>query len=106
MMMKNVMRKVSCDQDQSIYNIILRFVLITFMQNTECQIILISQNHHQSTFEVSCKIEKKFCCSSRARKQFSGSLQAFSCSFRAAASQNVWQTSYLPTCHPHLRWDR
>ena len=85
-MMKNVVRKVSCDHNQSIYNIILRFVLIIFVQNTKCQIILISQNHHQNTFEVSCEIEKKFCCFSEASKQFSGSLQAFSCFFQAAAS--------------------
>src|SRR5205809_7756366 len=86
MMMKNVVRKVPCDHNQSTYNITLRFMLITFMQNTECQTILISQNHHQSTFEVSCEVRKKFCCSSGASKQFSSSLQAFSCSFRAAAS--------------------
>ena len=86
MMTKNVVRKISCDHNQSTYNIILRFVLIIFMQNTECQIILISQNHHQSTFEVSYKIRKNFCCFLKASKQFSGSLQAFSCFFQAAAS--------------------
>ena len=84
MIMKNVVRKVSCDHNQSIYNITLRFVLITFMQNTECQIILISQNHHQNTFEVSCKIRKKFCCFFRDSKQFFSSLQAFNCFFQAA----------------------
>ena len=81
MMTKNVVRKVSYDHNQSTYNITLRFMLITFMQNTECQTVLISQNHHQSTFEVSCEIREKFCCSPEASKQFSDFLQAFSCFF-------------------------